>query len=138
MGAYTYYIEDKYQKTFEKTTIISNSFPTVASFPSQEKKYYGIEAGTLTSMWAGLFKMYLPKLVVDAMPGDTIENKAKNYLDSLLEDPDFNLEVYHIIKPVKEDITNTEFGQQLLNLNIEKGINKFYTEDNNYLEVQLN
>ena len=135
---YTYYIEDKYQKIFGITSIISNYFPTTSNFPSQEKKYYGIDGGTSIGNWADMFKMYLPKSVVDAIPGDTIKDKAKNYLDSLLEDPNFNLEVYHIIKPVKEDITNTEFGQQLLNLNIEKGINKFYTEDNNYLEVQLN
>ena len=83
--------------------------------------------GSTPGNWANNILLGLPKTEVDKMAGDDVNAKGKSYWKSLFENG-FSCTVKYIKEPVTTDITDTELGQNLLNLKTAPYYTKLFTD----------
>ena len=96
-GGKTHYIDtDGIDKTWGRESIICTSLPTDNS-PSAP----AISTGTIVGDWAGMMKVRLPKSEVDAMTGDTINNKLTAWWAENMQD----CWALYITEPTTTDIS---------------------------------
>ena len=109
----TYYEENGIKKHWNYTSMMSSSIPVKWMFECNGD--WCLCTGCTPGNWANCLLLGLPKTEVDKMAGDDVNAKGKAYWKSLFENG-FSCTVKYITEPVTTDITDTELGQDFLNL----------------------
>lgn len=124
-SAKTYYEENGIKKHWSYTSMMSSSIPVRWMFGCDGD--WCLCTGSTPGNWANNILLGLPKTEVDKMAGDDVNAKGKSYWKSLFENG-FSCTVKYIKEPVTTDITDTELGQNLLNLKTAPYYTKLFTD----------